>query len=174
MPGSCGKTRTKQCTSAGTEVQVIVDMPAERGGDPPSRLMGKGIVVRTESTPSRKAGFAAEVLFQPGFAHLLLDPNDLSSDNEESQMPLKVYHDDRTNGKDEEIPDLSEILPSIAARDQPAPSRGTNLKAARYFAAAALLMLMFGGKISSKSDGWNHRTSLNMQHAPYSANVSTW
>ena len=59
---------TNPAPAPGTEVQVIVDMPLPEGGQT-TRLMGKGVALRAE--PNRQPGFAAEVLFQAGWASLL-------------------------------------------------------------------------------------------------------
>jgi hypothetical protein len=55
--------------SPGTQIQVIVDMPSRDGAV--GQLCGKGVAIRGEERDGEPAGFAAEVLFQSGWASAL-------------------------------------------------------------------------------------------------------
>ncbi len=55
----------------GTLIQVIVNLAASDHAGVEGQLYGKGVAVRVEDGIGGSAGFAAEVLFQPGWASLL-------------------------------------------------------------------------------------------------------
>ncbi len=58
---------TDTVPSPGTQIQVIVNLPASDRRDLNGQLYGKGVTVRSEDE-----GFAAEILFQSGWASALL------------------------------------------------------------------------------------------------------
>ena len=87
--------RTDESPAPGAEVQVLVDLPASdrtREG----RLMGKGVAVLRERKNGQVAGFAAAVLFQPGWAGSLADGISFELDSEVGLRGLEASECDTT------------------------------------------------------------------------------
>ncbi|HZL68634.1 MAG TPA: PilZ domain-containing protein, partial [Candidatus Limnocylindrales bacterium] len=87
--------RTDESPAPGAEVQVLVDLPASdrtREG----RLMGKGVAVLRERKNGQVAGFAAAVLFQPGWAGSLADGISFELDSEVGLRGLEACECDTT------------------------------------------------------------------------------
>lgn len=59
--------------AADAEVQLIVDMTLPGPDRQTVQLLGQGVTVRIARRDGQPVGFAAEVLFQPGWASLLTD-----------------------------------------------------------------------------------------------------
>jgi hypothetical protein len=55
----------------GDSVQVIVNMPPVQDDRAGAQLYGKGVAIRVEPDGNQPAGFAAEVVFQSGWASAL-------------------------------------------------------------------------------------------------------
>lgn len=52
----------------GAAIEVIVDMPSLAGGEVGVRLSGRGTVLRVDPADRAATGFAAQVVFQTGWA----------------------------------------------------------------------------------------------------------
>ncbi len=74
----------------GSDVQVIVDLPATKGASSGGRLVGKGTVARIEQTAGRAFGFAAEVRFQVMRASDALPATALALEENAFEFPLSA------------------------------------------------------------------------------------
>ena len=75
----------------GSDVQVVVDLPATHGATGGGRLVGKGTVARIEQTAGRAFGFAAEVRFQVLRASDALPANALGLAAKAVEFPVSAY-----------------------------------------------------------------------------------
>jgi hypothetical protein len=77
--------------SPGTEVQVIVDLPALKVGGAAGRFMGKGMAVRVGYTDGRASGFEAEVKFQIIPASQLPVAESAAVNHGKREAPVRAY-----------------------------------------------------------------------------------
>jgi hypothetical protein len=87
----CGVTITASSVpSPGTEVQVIVDLPALKGCAA-GRFMGKGMALRVGYTDGRASGFEAEVKFQIIPASQLPVAESAAVDHGKREAPVRAH-----------------------------------------------------------------------------------
>ncbi len=75
----------------GSNVQVIVDLPATDGSSAGLRLLGKGTVSRIEQLDGRAFGFAADVRFQMMPASEALPAMALGLEEKTFEFPVSAY-----------------------------------------------------------------------------------